>query len=66
MNGRVALVTGAGSGMGKASVRVFAREGARVVAGDISGAEEQVAAEVDGDGLTRLSGQKSSGFVFSP
>lgn len=49
LDNKVAVITGAGSGMGKASVQVFAREGARVVAADISGAEEQTAAEVGGD-----------------
>jgi NAD(P)-dependent dehydrogenase (short-subunit alcohol dehydrogenase family) len=51
LDGKVAVITGAGSGMGKASVAVFVREGARVVAGDISGAEEQVAADADGEVL---------------
>jgi NAD(P)-dependent dehydrogenase (short-subunit alcohol dehydrogenase family) len=46
LDGKVAVITGAGSGMGKASVKVFIREGARVVAGDISGAERDTAAEV--------------------
>jgi NAD(P)-dependent dehydrogenase (short-subunit alcohol dehydrogenase family) len=46
LEGKVAVITGAGSGMGKASTRVFAREGARVVAADISGAENDTAAEV--------------------
>src|SRR5262245_43440271 len=46
LDGKVAVITGAGSGMGKASVKVFAREGARIVAGDISGAERDTAAEV--------------------
>jgi NAD(P)-dependent dehydrogenase (short-subunit alcohol dehydrogenase family) len=50
LDGKVAVITGAGSGMGKASVRVFVREGARVVAADISGAEEATAAEV-GEGV---------------
>src|SRR4030095_2246818 len=48
LEGKVAVITGAGSGMGKASTRVFAREGARVVAADISGAEKQTADEVGG------------------
>jgi NAD(P)-dependent dehydrogenase (short-subunit alcohol dehydrogenase family) len=46
LDGKVAVITGAGSGMGKASVLVFAREGAKVVAADISGAEKDTAAEV--------------------
>jgi NAD(P)-dependent dehydrogenase (short-subunit alcohol dehydrogenase family) len=51
LDNKVAVITGAGSGMAKASVKVFAREGAKVVAADISGAEQDVATEVDGDVL---------------
>jgi NAD(P)-dependent dehydrogenase (short-subunit alcohol dehydrogenase family) len=47
--GKVAVITGAGSGMAKASVRAFVREGAQVVAADISGAEKATAEEVGGD-----------------
>jgi NAD(P)-dependent dehydrogenase (short-subunit alcohol dehydrogenase family) len=50
LDGKVAVITGAGSGMGKASVKVFVREGARVVAADVSGAEKDTAAEV-GEGV---------------
>jgi len=50
LDGKVAVITGAGSGMAKASVKVFVREGAQVVAGDISGAEKDTAAEV-GEGV---------------
>ena len=46
LDGTVAVITGAGSGIGKASARVFVREGARVVAADISGAENDTAAEL--------------------
>lgn len=46
LEGKVAVVTGAGSGMGRASAKVFVREGARVVAADISGAEKDTAAEI--------------------
>jgi NAD(P)-dependent dehydrogenase (short-subunit alcohol dehydrogenase family) len=49
LDGKVAVVTGAGSGMGKASVEVFVREGAKVVAADVSGAEQDAAAEVGSD-----------------
>jgi NAD(P)-dependent dehydrogenase (short-subunit alcohol dehydrogenase family) len=48
---KVTVITGAGSGMAKASARVFAREGAKVVVSDMSGAEEQTAAEIGGDAV---------------
>lgn len=48
LDGKVAVITGAGSGMAKASVQVFVREGAKVVAADISGAEKDTAAESGG------------------
>ena len=48
LDGKVAVITGAGSGMAKASVKIFVREGAKVVAGDISGAEKDTADEVGG------------------
>ncbi len=35
LEGKVAVVTGAGSGMGKASVKVLVREGAKVVAAEV-------------------------------
>ena len=35
LDGKVCLITGAGSGIGQASARLFAREGARVVAADV-------------------------------
>jgi len=48
---KVAVITGAGSGMGKASVKVFVREGAKVVAADISGAEQDTADQIGGEVL---------------
>ena len=38
--GKVAVVTGAGSGIGRATARLFAAEGAKVVVADVKGAEE--------------------------
>lgn len=46
LDGKVAVITGAGSGMGKASAHIFVREGARVVASDVSGAEKDTAADL--------------------
>jgi NAD(P)-dependent dehydrogenase (short-subunit alcohol dehydrogenase family) len=42
--GKVAVITGAGSGMGKAMAERFVAEGAQVVCADISGAQDQVSA----------------------
>jgi NAD(P)-dependent dehydrogenase (short-subunit alcohol dehydrogenase family) len=44
LDDRVAVITGAGSGMARAATGVFVREGARVLAADISGREDETAA----------------------
>lgn len=41
--GKVAIITGAGSGMGAAMVELFCAQGAKVVAADISGKQNEVA-----------------------
>ena len=49
VEGKVAIVTGAGSGIGEATARLLAREGASVVIADLNGAEAaRVASELDG------------------
>ena len=50
LDGKVAVITGAGSGMAKTATRIFVREGAKVLAADVSGAQDQTASEV-GDGV---------------
>jgi len=49
LKGKVAIVTGGGSGIGAATARLFAREGAIVVVTDVDGtAAEKVTKEIEG------------------
>jgi len=51
LEGKIAIVTGAGSGMGRAIAKRYAAEGAKVVVADINQtAAAAVAAEIGGDG----------------
>lgn len=53
LTGKVAIITGAGSGIGRASAGAFAREGAKVVVADINELAAQAAAEA----IARLGGE---------
>lgn len=50
LDGKVALITGAASGLGKADALLLAREGAGVVLTDVNPAGEEVAVEIRGAG----------------
>ena len=56
---KVAVITGAGSGIGRAAALLFAREGAKVVVADVTGAEEETAAAI-GDAATPVRADVSS------
>ncbi len=45
LEGKVAIVTGAASGIGKASAALFEAEGARVIRADVSSTEGVIAAD---------------------
>jgi NAD(P)-dependent dehydrogenase (short-subunit alcohol dehydrogenase family) len=52
LEGKVAIVTGAAQGIGRAIASGLADDGARIVVADLNGAEEAAAAFTDGVGLT--------------
>ncbi|HEX8359510.1 MAG TPA: SDR family oxidoreductase [Longimicrobium sp.] len=51
---RVAVITGAGSGIGRAMSMLFAREGARVLAADLDGAAAEETARLVGAGCVAM------------
>ena len=58
---KVAIITGAGHGMGEAEARLFAQEGAKVMVADILGGEaERVAAEI------RNAGERDDKIALTP
>ncbi|MEQ1689359.1 MAG: SDR family NAD(P)-dependent oxidoreductase, partial [Sphingopyxis sp.] len=53
LDGKVAIITGAGSGIGRASAIRFAAEGARLIIGDKTEAVHETAAVI-GEGIAAL------------
>jgi NAD(P)-dependent dehydrogenase (short-subunit alcohol dehydrogenase family) len=53
LEGKIAIVTGAASGIGKASAALFAREGAKVVAADVTESEGVIAADAGNEAEVR-------------
>lgn len=44
LEGKIAVITGAGAGIGAATAAVFVKEGAKVIAADVSGGQDETAA----------------------
>jgi 3-oxoacyl-[acyl-carrier protein] reductase len=53
LEGRIALVTGAGSGIGRATAILFANEGARVIVNDVNRETAEASVEAMGDARER-------------
>lgn len=51
LDGKIALITGAANGMGRAEARLFAAAGAKVVVSDIADSGAEVAKEIGGNAL---------------
>jgi NAD(P)-dependent dehydrogenase (short-subunit alcohol dehydrogenase family) len=61
LQGKIAIVTGAGSGIGRASAKLFAAEGAKVLAADVSDAVEETAREINAAGGKAIAAKADAG-----
>ena len=54
LDGRIAFITGAGTGIGRATALLFAREGARVAIAEIDGPSGEETAHLAGNGAIAI------------
>ena len=54
LDGKVAFITGAGTGIGRATALLFAREGARVAIAEIDAASGEETAQLAGNGAIAI------------
>lgn len=61
LQGKIAIITGAGSGIGRASAKLFAAQGAKVLVSDVTAAVEETAAEIAAAGGKAIALQADAG-----
>src|SRR5690349_9273478 len=61
LQGKTAIVTGAGSGIGRASAKLFAAEGAHVLASDVTDAVLETGEQIRAAGGTALAMKSDAG-----
>ena len=61
LQGKTAIITGAGSGIGRASAKLFAAEGAKVLVSDVNDGIEETASAIRAAGGTVVAVKADAG-----
>ena len=65
LDGKVAIITGAGQGVGRCHAELFAAEGASVVVNDMNETADEVAETINAAGGTAIRADQDSDFIRS-